>query len=251
VFKSAFRIPSIADNAANLKKYAEICGMSICQRFVITLETEPRLISQWPDLKYAVLMPWIDGILWLLVVMQKMVLSRNASFSLALRTAEALSKIEQNGEAHCDVTGDNVVIDLTLLTVELLDVEDMFGVDFSDPIYLPAGRDGYQHRQSQHGQWCAEGDRFASSVLFAEMLTWHSPEIRDAAYGEQYFDPCEMQFPQSERYRLMARSLGNISNKLTELFGRAWHSSSLGDCPRISEWVNELSRLQISSKKSS
>lgn len=243
IFKPSFRSGDVALNLAHLKHYEELPGMQVCNRLVVTSKIAPDLVAKQPDLEFAILMPWIDGFPWSAILMQRMMLSSETCYSLASKLAAVLSGIENNNSAHCDLAGENVIVDISSRNVELIDIEDMYGFNFQKPLYIPAGGDGYQHGTSRNGQWHAEADRFAGSILLSEILMWYKPEIREGAFGEQYFDPFELQKAESIRYRKMVDMLESVSGRLAEIFDRAWYSSTLKECPRISEWVNELALI--------
>ena len=123
------------------------------------------------------------------------------------------------------------------------DLEDMFSTNLQRPQYVPAGGDGYQHRQSRQGLWGANADRFAGAVLLAELLTWYNPKIRELAFGEQFFDPAEMQQTGSKRYRRLVQVLADLSGNAAELFDRAWNSTLLEECPKLWEWRQVIRQI--------
>jgi serine/threonine protein kinase len=241
IFKPAFCSDHIVANAISLKKYETVAGMQICRRSVI--DGREGALNFEPKLKQAVLMPWVNGFSWSGIMMQKMAISRDSSLALANALSRLLALIEKHGEAHCDLAGENLIVDLELKQVELLDLEDMFSADMQQPQYIPAGGDGYQHHQSRQGLWIASADRFAGAVLLAELLTWHNPGIREMAYGEQFFDPAEMQQVRSARYRYLVQALADLSGNVAELFERAWNSLLLQECPKLWEWQQAIQQI--------
>ncbi len=245
VFKPAFRDPQVTATVSHLKKYESVPGMRVSQRFVLNSNDIPEPPNLGADLHFAIMMPWIDGLLWSVIIMKRMSLSNKTTLSLASKFSELLKCIETNGDAHCDIAGENVIVDLSTKDVELVDVEDMYSENLSIPRYVPAGGDGYQHRLSRIGQWGRSADRFAGAVLLAEIITWHRAEIRDVAFGEHYFSPYEMQNSQSERYYVLRDALKSISSKMAELFERVWYSGSLDECPNMYEWVDAIKELEI------
>jgi DNA-binding transcriptional regulator YiaG len=243
VFKPAYRGSYLVEVAQSIARYADLPGMEVCQRMVLTRDGYGSLIKQYPDFAYAVLMPWVAGRTWYDMVVQAQPISHDQGLALAWSAVDVLSELEAEGLAHCDVAGSNVLIDLARLRVHLVDVEDIYVPRLTPPTGFPAGTDGYQHqagRTNPKGQWCAEGDRFAGALLLAEILGWPDPRIRQRAYGEHYFANDELQDATSERYLLMLEVLSNISRAIAELFQRAWASPTLKYCPTLNEWANVI-----------
>lgn len=245
VFKPAFQDPQIVKIAERIINYATLPGMAACQRTVLTRDKYRSLIEKYPELRYAVLMPWLGECTWWDVLVSERRLSRKESLELARSAAVILSELEKRGLAHCDIAGGNVLLDLDQRLVFLVDVEDMYGPELSLPSSVPAGTAGYQHktsRKSSQGQWFAEGDRFSGAVLLAEMLAWHDSRIRKKAHGEHYFAEAEMQDVTCERYDLMMSVLHGISDDIANLFRIAWLSETLSRCPRLDKWAHAIDR---------
>ncbi|HEC36530.1 MAG TPA: hypothetical protein ENI39_08355, partial [Anaerolineae bacterium] len=199
VFSRRFRSPALVLVAQNLAPFASLPGLQVCQREVITPEQNPDLLRQHPDLAYTVLMPWIEGPTWMETMVQKRPLSPEESLALARSLASVLSRMEEEGLAHCDLSGPNVILPPGG-GVEMVDVEEMYGPEFERPEVLSSGSGGYAHRSVAGGVWGLEGDRFAGAVMLAEMLGWCDERVRGAAWGESYFAPEEVQ-EETERYR--------------------------------------------------
>ena len=64
VFKPRFRIPRMVAVSETLESYASLEGMQACKRIVLTGSRHPDLLREFPDLTYAVLMPWVEGSTW-------------------------------------------------------------------------------------------------------------------------------------------------------------------------------------------
>ena len=122
----------------------------------------------------------------------------------------------------------------------LVDVEQMFGPDLHRPLLLPGGSAGYAHRTAPAGLWSPEADRFAGAVLLAEMLGWCDERVRQAAWGESYFDPAEMQ-ADGRRFRLLAHALETRwGEPVARLLRQAWASDLPVHCPTFGEWLVAL-----------
>jgi hypothetical protein len=68
--------------------------------------------------------------------------------------------------------------------------------------------------------------------------------VREACYGETYFDPAEMPGQGSAnppRYRTLIAALArHYGQPVADLFERAWTSETLADCPTFGEWLVAL-----------
>lgn len=248
VFTPAFRSPRIEEQADTLARYSTLPGLIACKRIVISPSDNPKIVSTYPDLSYSVLMPWLQGTTWQEVVMNRQFMTKENSLGIATRFLTVLAIMESKSVAHCDLSGPNLIINLNSShsnsngnnRITLIDLEDLYAQDLKKPIKLPAGSAGYAHRDVKNGVWSAEADRFSGAVLLANILGWNNRTIRDKAYGEQYFDTDEMQ-ESCERYEKLLNVLENEwGSSPSDLFKRAWQSSSLDSCPRFSEWTEAL-----------
>jgi hypothetical protein len=255
VFKPRFRTPALVSQAEKLAAFADLPGLTVCRRTVLTRAQNADLLRQHPDLIYAVLMPWIEGPTWTEVMLEKRPLTPQQALDLARALAEVLESMEVHGLAHCDLSGPNVLLPMLAgqtadrrpqtayrppSAVELVDVEGLYAPGLPRPEALPSGSSGYAHRTAREGLWGPTADRFAGAVLLAEMLGWCDPQVVQAAWGESYFDPQEMQ-QDTPRYRtLMAALERRWGSNVARLFERAWRSDSLLDCPTFGEWLVAL-----------
>jgi hypothetical protein len=255
VFKPRFRTPALVSQAEKLAAFADLPGLTVCRRTVLTRAQNADLLRQHPDLIYAVLMPWIEGPTWTEVMLEKRPLTPQRALDLARALAEVLESMEVHGLAHCDLSGPNVLLPMLAgqtadrrpqtayrppSAVELVDVEGLYAPGLPRPEALPSGSSGYAHRTAREGLWGPTADRFAGAVLLAEMLGWCDPQVVQAAWGESYFDPQEMQ-QDTPRYRtLMAALERRWGSNVARLFERAWRSDSLLDCPTFGEWLVAL-----------
>jgi sugar lactone lactonase YvrE len=242
VFKHRFRMPYLVSQAEKLAAFADLPGLQAARRRVLTRVQNPDLLQQHPDLIYAVLMPWIEGPTWLEVLLEKRPLSPQQALHMARGLAQVLEVLELRGLAHCDLSAPNVMLPLLAggTGVELVDLEGLYAPGMTRPQELSSGSAGYAHRQATGGLWGPEADRFAGAVLLAEMLGWCDPQVVQAAWGESYFDPQEMQ-QETPRYRTLVEALERRwGSNVARLFERAWRSDSLLDCPTFGEWLVAL-----------
>lgn len=246
IFKEQFRSPQLAEICTALFQLRSLTGLEVCERMCLTTSTAPELLRQFPEMEFAVLMPWITGKTWFDIVFGAENLPSDTTRRLANYMARVLASLEVRGLAHCDVAGANVVVNPQQQTVSLIDVEDMYGSSFTLDDAFPAGTQGYQHRivrRRKRGQWCAEGDRFAGAILLAEMLTWHHAAIRNAADEEHFFGANEMHNVLVPKYKLMIEVLNEFSTEVATLFTQAWTSTSLAHCPPLTQWASSLSAI--------
>ena len=252
VFKARYRIPALVSLADKLAPFADLPGLQVCQRTVLSTLRHEELLRQYPDLNYAVLMPWIEGPTWMEILVEKRSLAPEQSLALARRLAQILAGMEECRLAHCDLSGPNVLLPGLLPSpsigrgaggeglVVLVDLEQFYGPGLDQPELLPSGSSGYAHKTAPHGLWSPTADRFAGAVLLGEMLGWCNEQVRKAAWGENYFDPQEMQ-QESERFKTVATFLEERwGNRVVSLFERAWRSETLQDCPTFGEWLAVL-----------
>jgi hypothetical protein len=255
VFRARFRTPALVSQAEKLAAFAGLPGLQVARRTVLTPQRDADLLRREPDLTYAVLMPWVEGPTWQEVLLEKRPLTPQQALTLAHALAEILSQMEQHGIAHCDLSGPNVL--LPALTpasgspapggrgargegVALVDLEGLYAPGFGRPEALSSGSAGYAHAQAAAGLWSPNADRFAGAVLLAEMLGWCDPQVVQAAWGESYFDPQEMQQDSARYQALLAALQRHWGDAVARLFARAWHSETLADCPTFGEWLVAL-----------
>ena len=246
MFKPRHRLPALVGQAARITPLADLPGLQVCRRTVLSARRHRELLRRYPDLTYAVLMPWVEGPTWMQVLGEKRALSPEQSLSLARTLVEILATMEEHGLAHCDLSGSNLMLPALLPSpaggegVALVDVEQLYSSDLKRPEVLTVGSDGYAHRSAPQELWGSAADRFAGAVLLAEMLGWCDEQVREAAWGETYFEPAEMQ-RDVERFRLLLKMLHDRWNhEVPILFQKAWVSERLRDCPTFEQWLSAL-----------
>lgn len=253
VFRQTFRSVEIEQSAKNLQNYASLLGLGVCQRWVLTDTHDATLLQQYPDLHYAILMTWVQGLTWQEVILTRTDFNPRQSYQFANGLVNILAGMERSGVAHCDLSGANVLLpglaDQHPL-VALVDVEEMYIPGTQGPTTRPAGSLGYNHPSTASGLWSADVDRFAGAVLIAEMLGWFDLEVRQAALtgtdgspGEQYFAADEIQQP-CRRFDMLYHSLETRwSTNMAALLARAWSSATLSACPWFAEWQDGFPTL--------
>lgn len=238
VFVPAFREPALVAVAECIGAYAAIPGLAACDRTVLTVRRHRALLQQYDDLTYAVVMPWIAGTTWAEQMANPNGLTPEQGAAAAASLTRLLTDMEERGLAHCDLSGANLLLSWEGGTprAELVDLEEMFAPGLHRPPAPSAGSPGYAHSLAHTGLWSREADRFAGAVLLAEVLGWCVPRVRQAAWGESYFDPREMH-QDAERSRLLMDALRERwGENVARLFERAWQADVLRECPTFGEW---------------
>ena len=240
VFTPAFRTPRTVESAQRLASFAALPGLQAASRTVLTSHGHAPLLSQHPDLEYAVLMPWILGETWQEVVLSRRPLSVETCYALARDLARVLATMEQHRIAHCDLAGPNLILTTSPVHVALVDLEEIYAPGLPQPDKLPGGSPGYAHRTAPSGLWSPVADRFSGAVLLAEILGWCDERVRTVTGDEQFFDPEEVHQP-SMRYQLLVEVLRkHWGEGLATAFTDAWNSSSLDACPPLAGWAELL-----------
>ncbi|WP_138755910.1 hypothetical protein [Paenibacillus sinopodophylli] len=255
VFRSKLANPSTVHLSSQISKFSAMDGLAACERKTITPHNNPDLLAQEPDLLYAVVMPWIDGPTWMDIVLNKQQLTRRQSYTAAFALAEILVTMEQRGLAHCDLSGPNLILPMlaegrnqvkSSNFVQLIDLEQMFSIQFERPEYLPTGSPGYAPKYVNAQMWNAQSDRFSGAVILMEMLASSTSVFTQQAWGESYFEPGELQ-TFCGRYDHLLQAIKLIWGEgIVSLIQRAWESDELSQCPTFGEWLLELSKVDPS-----
>lgn len=242
VFNPARRHPDLQTVARALADFKKLPGLSVCDRFCLTPDNAPRTLAQHPDLAMAILMPWLRGITWGDQMLAAIPLMFEVALPLAEGLAASVEALEAARAAHCDVSAGNVIFDRHTGAVHLVDVENLY-VPWRPPLpFVLLGTPGYQHVSSRLGQWGPHADRFALSVILAEILGWTDPRVVSARAHGSYFDPADLQVP-SYRYDVVSRALHYLAPAFAQLFERAWRSRTFAECPAPSEWRAAIGTL--------
>lgn len=249
VFKPSYRGQYVAQRAIDLLAHKNVPGLYLCNRVCLSRETAPELIATYPDLEYAVFMPWMQARTWAGLMQDK---SASAAYQpanarvLALQTVRVLQYLEAHHLAHTDIAGSNIFLSPDLTQVQLLDLEGIYYQGAFPPPVLSRGSPGYRHRQlSNEGQYCPAGDRFAGAILLTEMLTWWNPVVRAlvAERAETLFQTQQLQTIDSPLWQAVRATLFAINAQILALFDQVWASSQLTGCPDFNAWKQCLKRI--------
>ncbi len=248
VFKRNARNEQIAAITAALVRYPNLPEIQPERRVCITPDAYPELVDTYPEMTYAILMPWINTPTWATIMINPQAsaaYTREQALSLAQATARTLSKLEAYGLAHADIAGGNVVPSSDRQQIQLLDPDNMYMPGIPIPQKMSQGTPGYQHQHlGPHGHWCPEGDRFAGAILLTEMLTWWNPRVRARVDedAETVFLQEELQALEAPCLQAVRDTLYTFSPQLLELFDQTWLSHTLADCPPLSTWAMLLAK---------
>lgn len=246
VFKRGFRTKQIATVSAALARYENLPALRAEQRLCITRARYSKLVNTYPEIEFAILMPWIGTPSWAGLMFNPQLTSAYTNEQarvLAQVTVKALGALETRGIAHADIAGSNLVSSADRRQIQLLDLENMYLPGLPPPSQKSQGTPGYQHQHlGPNGQWCQEGDRFAGAILLTEMLTWWNPRVRARVSedAESLFRPEELQTQEVPCLPVVRDTLYTLSPRLLELFDQVWLSRTLADCPPLSAWAAAL-----------
>lgn len=243
IFKPAYRTPRVLTISKTLRQYADLSGMAVANRIVITKDNNFNLTVQYPDLQFAILMPWVDGFTCFDIFANNPPMSFVQILNYSVELSNVLSTLESQGLAHTDISSSNVIINLEKSQVYLVGIENFFGENFEKPERLSAGTSGYAHPIAKLGLWSKSSDRFSGAVLISELLGQTYKNIKNYTFGESYFSQDEIGKP-SERLDFLCSILGSINHSLAELLKEAWFSKTLDECPPLKDWYSVLSSLQ-------
>jgi serine/threonine protein kinase len=247
VFYPPYRDKRLLENTDKLHRFKDLEGFRVAKRTVITPETFPTLLDKYPDLNYAVLMPWIDGTVWGNMMSEPAPsLQLDNYVQIAHALTRVVSHLERQGLAHCDLSNNNFIIAESPAGIQLIDIEDMYAPDMPRPIPdVSYGSIGYRTKWiAEKGLWGPASDRFSMAVLCSEIITWHHEEIRENKYGiTSFFDEEEIG-EQSDRFKLMVKYLSCHSDDLPALLEKAWFSTDFEQCPTVTEWREAVRKLK-------
>ena len=246
ILKPTYRGKHMAQVTAGLSQYRNIPGFYLSHRVCLERPVFDDLITTFPALEYALLMPWLAWKTWAGLIRSpeaSMGYTRYHALDIARAVARVLYLLEKRGYAHTDIAGSNIMYAPDFKQVEVLDLEGLYMPGLPRPKRLSHGSPGYQHRKpGRQGQWSRYGDRFAGAILLTEMLTWWHPAVRARTPGNatSLFLPEELQTPAGPRWQIVRDVLWSLDPNLLALFDQAWGSSRLDQCPDFMTWLSCL-----------
>lgn len=231
-------------------------------RILINPNTDAMLIEQYPQLRNAILMPWLelqslDGIRADLKGKPATYTSSQKCRTLAKVLADTLCKLEVAEIAHGDIANSNMLVDWNNEELYLIDIEDMFHPSLPKPATIAdskGGTEGYRFHD-MYASWCREADRFAGAILISELLTLDQEDSQEVSAEESFFtqddlDDREYNGPNIPRYKIIINDMQQLTHgmELTKLIQAAWQAKTIGDAPRITEWHKILGEPEYSQR---
>lgn len=199
IFRPAFRQPIFRKSLEILLPLSSIPGLAVTKREVLNPEEDTSLLEQNSDLLYSVMMPWVEGKTWSECKLDETAMLQENGFEIAFALAKVLMNLEQEGLSHSDLSGANVFVIIDKedeggsVSIELVDIEDIFAEGMVEPEYEIHGESGYTPKFLQEDfPWDKNSSRFAGAILLSEMLGWHSSQVRELSASDSYFEPQEL-----------------------------------------------------------
>lgn len=215
------------------------------QRILINQTEDSILITKYPHIENAILMPWLDypTLDGLRKHITQTLTRQDKCRALAGILAHTLAVLEHRGIAHGDISISNVLINWDEAELYIIDIEEMFHASLTKPSMVPlsnGGTSGYRFR-STFTSWQPEADRFAGAILISEILTLSRTACRDASAEESYFtqDDLDRRFTSSiERFDTLKEEMQEITNgsKLIQLLEPTWRANAITDIPELVQW---------------
>ncbi len=242
VFKLKFRVASLVETTARLRPLRLLPGLLAAERSIIIVPPE-----DIPDLRYALLIPWVRGTTWS-DLLTKAKGGATLEFDHAVRLCDrfllVVEMLQSHTIAHTDLSAANVVLDVSTLDVQLVDLEDIYTATADEPAVPSRGSRGYQH---PHGEtcWHSAGDRYSSTVLAAEILLSVDRQAMALATEEFCFGPNSTTPEQVARIAILIERLRLLSGTFSSVFERALYSTRMADCPSATELRQAIRPLKM------
>ncbi|HDL01133.1 MAG TPA: hypothetical protein ENH23_02760 [candidate division Zixibacteria bacterium] len=211
-------------------------------------------------LEGTILMPKVHGTTWASIAddlrEEKVTLYFNDRLQIALNLAECISLLEAGQCSHRDLSSTNVFVG-NKGEVYLIDWDCLYHPKLSFQSNTTIGTMGYiaPFLKDINGQfdaaasWCNYSDRFALSVLIAEILLIDSrtpkPKEDGTLFSQSQIDSRVSIFVEEQ-----IEILEDFSPQCANLFTQAFFASTFQDCPSPDDWISILKHtLRISSQR--
>lgn len=253
VFKRKYRSPHLVNTTQQLRHLESFEGLRAAHRRVIP--PDAAVAEKFPDLQYAMLMPWISGSTWYDVLIKARDHGSYVNLPFAIKLCaqflKVMAALEQKGYAHADISQGNLMVGQQQPEVQLLDLEDMYLPGAPAPAQDYKGTPGYRHRSGDQGAttWCGEGDRYAAAVVAAEMLVLTNQAAARLATDTGYFTSHCQDAVGKERFEFAQGLLARTAPEFARLFRQAWFSDSLSACPKIADLRGALEQTAARTEK--
>jgi hypothetical protein len=225
------------------------------ERYMLTKQTDKALITQYPELQNAILMPWFEGEkldqVRDKIRTDKLKVTAVECTELARQMATTLQELEKLGIAHGDIANSNVMIFWEKKYLVIIDIEDMFHASLVNPDEgMRGGTNGYQF-ENPFDPWCAEADRFAGAIYISELLTLSDQTCLQFAREEQYFKQDDLVYrfedEDNNQITVLLDAVQKSKTKLFQLLHKALYTTELNKLPTLKEWTTALGAVEFSS----
>lgn len=266
VFKPSFRAEAEINAKEPRSHLAQLAAMPnfppLEAATRIALSPDFDCVAKFPDLGGAILMKWVVGQTCFDLfhqVQKKEIRPRPEEVvEMAREFLYVMSRLEALGVAHTDISSGNVTVvlqslamslerrhaDVARATVELIDLEDMWRAGMSVTTnYTP----GYGHPSFQSGgsSACPEGDRYAATILVAEMLLLLDSKVAAEFAGDGYFRGNRLDPAACARFERAQKRLSGVSARFADMLVRAWNSQTVGECHPLGELLRVINDPQV------
>ena len=228
VFGLANRSAQIEEVAEKLMAYRNINGLEACERKVIIPSENAELVIIHPELRYGVIMPWLEGETIEELQKKRIALTPEQRYKAAARLLMTLLQMKANGIAHCNINSSNLIVEADKQTgevaIHLTGLEGMFipGMNTAEPILDDI--EGEVHPDGWSGiRWGGEADNYAGSMLLGRILSGNT-------------DPSKVDSTAQIKEEL-EREWGE---RIGQLYERAVFGTTPDKCPSFTVWMKEL-----------
>jgi serine/threonine protein kinase len=220
------------------------------QRMLLNSNDDTQLLTDYPHLKNAIVMPWID--LMKLDEIRGKILDGEITASpkkcrhFAQLLAHTLAELERQGIAHGDIASTNILFDWDHDELYIIDIEDMYHESLTKPTNIAkgGGTPGYRFDNS-FTSWSPFADRFAGAIMISEILSLVSENCNKSSAEECYFTQVEIsqRFNEdTDSYQALYDAIDDLNNKWSQLLDRSWNETNLSKLPTLTEWETTLGR---------
>jgi hypothetical protein len=161
---------------------------------------------------------------------------------------ESLATLEDRGFAHGDLAASNILINWEHDTVALIDIEDMYHGEITEPTNVfqsGSGTGGYRFSRNFRS-WLPEADRFAASIVIAEIISLSdrlalSTSQIETLFSQQVLDQRISANPTAVR----DPAITNVINAMRKLnlhtiLEDVLTAKLLTDVPALQVWANKI-----------
>lgn len=216
------------------------------QRVVIRNPTSsdpqiPADLAAWLD--HSILMPMVRGVTWgtyLQDLSDGSFVEVEDRLTLAYALASQLAALEAASISHRDLSDGNIILDLTALSVSLIDWDS---ASFPGVSYQPkttVGTPGYiapWANSDPRDSWRPRADRFALAICIGELL---ATEAGDTLRGNgSWFDQGELHNLGERASTLVARA-SMTDARIAQLLERSLVGTSFDALPDPWDWVHAI-----------